>query len=48
MALSNKQKAEIKRLYNEGKGRNQIAMELNIGGRQVSEACQEMGLKFDT
>ena len=48
MALSNKQKTEIKRLFNEGKGRNQIAMELNIGGRQVSEACQEMGLKFDT
>lgn len=48
MALTRKQKDEIARLYHEGKGRNQIALELNIGGRQVSEACEEMGLKFST
>ena len=48
MAVSAKQKAEIRRLYEEGKGRNQIALELNIGTRQVSEACEEMGLKFST
>ena len=48
MALSQRMKDEIRRLYDEGKGRNAIALELDIGARQVSEACADMGLKFNT
>ena len=40
-------RASIVRLHGEGMGRNQIAAELKISGRVVSEVCAELGLKFD-
>lgn len=47
MAVTQQQRDDVARLHSEGLGRNEIARQLKMGTRQVSETAEELGLTFD-
>jgi hypothetical protein len=45
--VTDEERAEIRRLHAEGKGRNEIAKALGRGGRTISVQAEKLGLTFD-
>lgn len=45
--VTDEQRARIRALHAQGKGRNQIAAELGMSAGSVTKVCAEMGLSFE-